>query len=999
MSEVGASKNPQAVHGSVESLLVLESGQARTTAIVRFAVAVHLNVVHCAYDLPMAKQTTSIRAICAVFGVVTVAAVAGVPPTNAAFKNAPKAAVATPRTQAISVFDDPAARAANETKSIVVTIDGPEASANTERGAPFYFSAVAGQSIIIGANRDWSLWGPIGEGIDSGPANDSGVITLTDSGRYLLLLEPGVFAPATVKVATGAPTSITISSSVGQVLTFDNNQVQFQMATVAVTGGQRYRLVVLPSEDEATHSICADDESYGRIRSSLACVSQSRYTENSASFVTDRDLVVTLKPNVSGRFTGSLRARIELAPNDILADTTTNAVVDTEAQPGQSIVIPFWGTPAGRAMISSPDVNNVAPWGEPWIDRERTGSPSAADSPTQKVFAVPVVFDPTKTPFLSWTGRALASGETGEVNKRRFGVYRGEDAAAKIPTTGEPIVLKNKPWFASVGSLEFGEGERYALQVTGTKIRPVSLALRDPSGKFSSNLSPWQWTEDNGIQRAVTQVTSNRPGRWALELRPAGNSVSDITVSVAKLGSGGSYKGVIVVDEPLAIGESTDVNLSPNEFAQFTVKLNSATPQIIQPEVLRYRNKTFQRTAVDMSVWDAQGRLVWSNNRNLEEEVLSGNNGRELLLADKQAVVSSAEPYRVVIDPHSDLAGRFRVSVSSTPVLSDVSMGNGPIPIIPGGTKTAVVQVDKPTRYRISGLDACIAVTSLTEWSRGLNPGSAPVPAIAPASVSAASSAAATTTLPNQRTIAPTSNQRCVRNGRTISLPIGVHRFSFSEKVEATDTFTQVASGSPADPVVNIDAVIEGPAVTVPNGQDPTALVFSATAGTRMYAERSSGAAGGSLQWPDGTLNRVGGVFVTPVTGTYILWVSTELTSYSLRLRKAPAEVQLAKATLGAKSQAVNLVYGQRLEVAFSLAKPTVVALETLSGSGAQLQFEYAADGFERRYLGGGGDGKFEYLALPSGTFRLVFTGDGLSRIRVATTKQSKLQPVIIEGQ
>jgi hypothetical protein len=118
-----------------------------------------------------------------------------------------------------------------------------------------------------------------------------------------------------------------------------------------------------------------------------------------------------------------------------------------------------------------------------------------------------------------------------------------------------------------------------------------------------------------------------------------------------------------------------------------------------------------------------------------------------------------------------------------------------------------------------------------------------------------------------------------------------------------------------------------------------------------------------------------------------------------LRLRKAPAELQLGKATLGAKSQAFNLVYGQRLEVAFSLAKPTVVALESLAGPGATLQFQYAADGFERRYLTNGGDGTFEYLTLPSGTFRLVFTGSGLSRIRVATTKQSKLQPVIIEGQ
>jgi hypothetical protein len=153
------------------------------------------------------------------------------------------------------------------------------------------------------------------------------------------------------------------------------------------------------------------------------------------------------------------------------------------------------------------------------------------------------------------------------------------------------------------------------------------------------------------------------------------------------------------------------------------------------------------------------------------------------------------------------------------------------------------------------------------------------------------------------------------------------------------------------------------------------------------------------LEWPDGSLRRVGGVFVTPVTGTYTLWLQGESTSYSVRLKKAPAELQLGKATLGAKSQAFNLFYGQRLEIAFSLAKPTVVALESLAGPNAQLQFEYAADGFERRYIAGGGDGTYQYLALPAGTFRLVFTGDGLSRIRAATTKQSKLQPVIIEGQ
>jgi hypothetical protein len=944
----------------------------------------------------MAKRTSSLRAVSVALAAVTLVAVGTVRPTNAALRaalsTATKTAAAPIGAQVISVFNDPGARAANEAKATGLSIDGPEGSADTERGAPFYFTGTAGQSIRIVANREWSLAGPIGGTIASGSKDDSGVITLTDSGRYLLQLNAGVFAPASVKVVTGDPSTITVRGSVGQIIAFDNNQLRQQMAKVELTGGQRYRLVVLPSDDEATHQICADDQNFGRIVR-FVCVPQSRYAESSASFVPDHDLLLTLNPSVYGRFTGSLSARIELAPNDILADTTTNAVVDAEAKPGQSIVIPFWGTPAGKAMVSSPDVNNVAPWGEPWIDRERTGSPAAADSPTQKVFAVPVVFDPAKTPFLSWHGRTPGPGETSEVNKRRFGVYRGEDAAAKIPTTGEPIVLRNKPWFASVGSLEFGEGERYAIQVTGTKIRPVSLALRDPSGKFSSNLSPWQWTEDNGIQRAVTQVSSNRPGRWAIEIRPAGNSVSDITISVAKLGSGGSYKGVIVVDDPLAIGESTDVNLSPNEFAQFTVKLNSATPQIIQPEVLRYRNKTFQRTAVDMSVWDAQGRLVWSNNRNLEEEVLSGNNGRELLLADKQAVVSSAEPYRIVIDPHSDLAGRFRVSVSSTPVVSDVPIGNGPIPVIPGGTKTGVVQVDKPTRYKVSGLGACLGVTSLTEWGGGANPGPVPVPAVA---VDASTQSVVS---PKPSVQVSTAPSRCVRDGRTISLPIGVHRFNFAEKVGATDAFTQVAPGSPADPVVKVDASIDGPGVTVPNGQDPTALVFSATPGTRIYADRSGRPSSGTLEWPDGSLQPVGGVFVTPIAGSYTLWVTPENNSYGLRLRKAPAEVQLGKTTLGAKSQAFNLVYGQRLELGLTLAKPTVVALESLAGPDAGLQFSYAADGFERRYVGGGGDGTFEYLSLPSGTFRLVFLGDGLSRIRVGTTKTSKLQPIIVEGQ
>ncbi len=968
-----------------------------------------MNVVHCAYHLFMANRIKTLRAFSAFAGIFAVVSTTTMHTTHASARASARTSTKTsaqantqigtkagivafvgPKSQVISPVDDLAARAGNQLKATTISVDGPEVSVNTERGTPLVFSASAGQTINVSSNRDWTLTGPLGNSLAGGSVNNPRIITLEDTGRYLLQLSAGVFTPASAKIATADPTRIVIPAAVGQEVSFDNNQVRRQVATVSVTGGQRYHLIVLPSGEETTYGVCVLDQNFGR-SISIGCVTQDQYKESRTSFVTDHDGELTLQPQVTGRFLGSLRTRIEIAPNDVLSDPATNPVVDTEAKIGQSVVIPLWGTPIERAVISSPVVANVEKWGEPWIDKERTGSPSSPESATQRVFAVPVAFDPTKSPFISWTGRELQDGETVAVNRRRFGVYKGEDSATKIPTTGEPIVLKNNPWFASVGSLEFGEGERYAVQVTGTKIRPLSIAVRDPSGKFSSSVAPWQWTEDNGIQRAVTQITSNRPGRWAIELRPGGNAVSDISVAVAKLGSGGSYKGVIVVDDPLSIGEATDVNLSPNEFAQLTVKLDSPTPQIIQPEVLRYRSKTFQRTAVDMSLWDSRGRLVWSNNRNLEEEVLSGNNGKELLAADKQAVVSSTEPYRLIIDPHSDLAGRFRISVGSTPIVSDVPLGAGPIPRLPAGTKTGIVQLDKPTRFKVTGVGACVGVTSLGEWGGGK---AVPVPVVV--APSAIGSGVAPAPFP---VVASPGGQRCIRDGRTISLPVGVHRMNFNGPVVAGSTFTALAAGLPADPVVILPASIDGPAITIPTGQDPTSMVFSATAGTRVLLESDGEPASGTLQWPDGTTNNVGGVFAIPVTGTYTLWVSPGATSYPMRLRIAPAEVQNGKATLGAKSQAFNQVYGQRLEVAFSLSKATVVALESLSGPDASINFIYAADGFERRYFADGADGTYQYVQLPAGTFRFVFVGEGLSRVRFATTKQSKLRPVIIEGQ
>ena len=837
------------------------------------------------------------------------------------------------------------------TNAIPLVVDGPEVSAATEQAASFVFTGTAGQTIAVSSSRPWRLQDPDGTTI----AENESTVALQSSGRYLVIVGPGLRPPVTAHVRTVDPTAIVTRTGAGQPFTFTAAGVGQQYARIPVRGGQRYRLS-LPGAQEGVR-LCANDWTSTNERS-IGCVAgisaddrkgrpQTADGDPGLTFVLTRDQDVI----VTGAFPGTdppatLTGRIDEVANDQVIDTSKVQLVDKAPGVWQRIVIPFWGSPAERAVLSSPTSANVEPWGQPWIDREEDASGRV------KVFATPVVFASTKLPFVAWSGGERTDEKP---NQQRFGVYRGEDTAATVPATGEAFTIRNRAWFAAVGSLTLEAGARYALQVTGTSIRPISLAVRDPSGKFTSNLSPWQWTEDNSEQRAITTLTADKAGRWAVELRPAGNAVRDLKVSLLKVGAGGSYKGSVDVDDVLSVGDKTDVQLGPNEFARLTVKLTNATPQIIQPEVLRYRNTTFQPTAVDMSLWDSKGRLVWSNNRNLEEEVLSGRLGQEPQLSERFATVASSEAYTLIVDPHTDIAGRFRVAVTSTPVFSDVRLGDGAIPLLLGGTRTGVVETATPKRYRLSGASACVTVTSNAELSRG---GSLP----------------------------------CVRDGATISLPAGVHRLSFAKELTAPATFTAVAASEPPDPIPTFDVALDGPVLTLPKGDgDAVVRIAVPTAGTRIVLQSGDNLERGVLVRPDGTRTDTDGVFVAAAAGTYQLLTSLQPGAATvIQARRAPAEVQPTALVIGAKSKIVALRWGQRLEATIVVPARAGIALDLFEEHGS-VRLLYIAGATEQRVRGGGtGDG----FILPKGTYRFVFVGNGDARLALRKLKLSAVYEV-----
>ncbi len=867
-----------------------------------------------------------------------------------------------------------------------VKIDGGPTSLNTEQSAVFIFIATAGQTFSVNANRPWSGEDPLGRGF-----GDSDVITATSSGRYLLFLDAAATAPATVTLTTVSPSPIIITVNPGNPMTFRSSELRDQQGRVRLKAGQRYRLSVPKGQTDAT--FCAGDWS-GPAITSYGCVSGSTRDEADpfVAFIANdsTDAVVTANlDSTRGPLTAT--ATISEAPNDEILDVSKDPIVQRAPLPGQSLVVPFWGTPAERAVVSSPVEANVAPWGQPWIDREVIGTDRV------KVAATPVVFKPTFAPFVSWTGPTAPNSAP---NTQRFGVYRGEDNAVAVTTDGKEVTVRNSPWFASIASMQLEPGARYALQIIGNNVRPLSLALRDPSGKFSSNLSPWQWTADGPDQRALTTFTADRAGGWALEMRPSGNRVHDLRVSITRIGGGGGFEGVVDVDDVLTVGEKTDVQLGPNEFARFTVKLTVPTAQLIQPDVLRYRNTTFQPTAADLSLWDSRGRLVWANNRNLEEEVLSGRLGKEPQLEEKFATVASADAYTLIVDPHTDISGRFRISVTSSPVKSDVALGNGPVPLVPGGTLTGVVEVRTPTKYRLTGAKACITATSTADWaisSTGAVPAPAPAASVEPVVPTTAPPAVQATPAP---AAVAAAGGRCVENGRTIALPVGVHRFTFTEPLTKPATFAALPDGAAADQLRTINAAV-GSTVSVPADSRGSAIAVNLPdAGGRYLVLGSDGAfVSATLEHADGSRTLASGLFVTRAAGPQRLLFGPTPQPFTVTVVRAPAEVATGSLAVGARQRVFSIASGQRLELAVTVSRRPGVRLEIVPTTDAagratgSAQLLYVENTKRQRFEIDG-----DRLLIAPGQYRFVFEGFGKVRVTLAQLRATDAKLVIIDG-
>jgi hypothetical protein len=577
--------------------------------------------------------------------------------------------------------------------------------------------------IRLDSDRSFSLRGPFST---NQTFTGDGIFRVPITGTYFLEFNSSDVTTGSLTVTTSRPPT-TSAGAIGNEIAVELTGDRPEAVTYDIKGGQRYELST--SSDNGTFCILqhnTDGPPAGRpiesddinpLRQIQQQPRQAQSSRRKLSFTepsisgdcfsagtkrtviahADERLTIVLQGTSFDRI-ASVKVKLREIANDRVLDLDGNSSARARSQPDARTIIPLWGSVGERAVVGSPLGGRLRTYGEPWIEREETAT----------TYLIPFQFRFDIPPYLAW------GGSTKPEDYDAF-IFKGDDGVFPLTVGAPATVATNKAWLRAVVPFTLVQGHRYQIDLNGENLRNAGFAIRAPSGRRTTSAGNWNYDDPNDtgdFTHVSTVVEARHGGNWVLEMDPRSANVVSMQVKVVDIGGRVAYEPVTNVKALLHPGEAVDVDLLPGEWAQ----VNFATgkqAELVAPLVQRYRNTTFDGTAADITVWDGDGRLLYSNNKDLQEEVFTGRLGSETKAAENFVLLRPNATYRMVVDPQGDLAGRFRLSVSSQQAVKmmPVDLSKGPQTIV--GWQAGILEVrDKPMGIAVKG-SLCIATSNL----------------------------------------------------------------------------------------------------------------------------------------------------------------------------------------------------------------------------------------------------------------------------------------------
>jgi hypothetical protein len=794
-----------------------------------------------------------------------------------------------------------------------ISVDGASLSFDDSR-ATFSFVANRNDWFAFDSSVGLSLQGPLGFYT---PVAKQQVFQVPQTGNYRLAIEEdresGLIsvkqlpAPAATKGQIGTPMMLKLQGDRPEYGVIDiQGGVRYQLST-DISGGElcvsQHEGLNVPAsrllEREAPLTFSRNSQKNRGITTQFAsrglpgpfgqCLPSGE--SRTLMAIHDDRLTISLS-RASSELDVSASILVKQIANDRVLGLDANSSARARSEANARTLIPLWGSAGERAVLGSPLGGRLRTYGEPWIEREGT----------QTTYLVPFQFRVDLPPYLAWGG-------TDKPEDYDAFIFRGDDAVfpAKL---GEELVATNRAWMRSVVPFTLVQGRRYEVTLSGENLRNAGFALRDPNGRRTTSAGNWNYfdPDDTGDFTNVSTVLEARHGgNWVLEIDPRSASIVSTKIKISEIGGRVAYEPVTKVNTVLRPGETVDVDLLPGEWAQMNF-VTGDRAELIKPVVQRYRNTTFDGTAADVTVWDPDGRLLYSNNKDLQEEVFTGRLGSETKSAENYVLLRPKTTYRMVVDPQGDLAGRFRLSVQSQAAtqLVPIDISQKSQTLLPG--QAGVIEVrNNPIGIAVTG-EVCVTTSNVELAGIG--------------SYAAAAPAAGDLTAVRSQ-----QGGFCVRS-QGMTLPPGVHTIvpifdTYNTKKPINPVLSPAKPGFGSPVLSSITAPI-GLTTKIPEGLHRVTVDFPSA--HKLYRFEAKSASIVRMFDPQGIeVQAVGNSFEPLVAGTYELFVQSQADSSSERpslvvgTEREPVREQAY--TLGQKVS-LDLINGETLLLRFTKAVP-----------------------------------------------------------------------------